>query len=156
MNPPPPPAPAEKNRRSSVGQLQTRVRMAPAQRPGLTRVHMAPAQRPGLTRAAVGARSPGGDLLHHGGQVDAGTRLSMSQLEHQLLLFLRERLVDRHLPLQRPLQVQLLLGQLPAEQKWRWSYSPGGVPELLRSLRETFGLENATKAEPQNQLRTTY
>lgn len=45
--------------------------------------------------------------------MDGGTRVSVSQFKHQLLLLLGELLVDAHLPLQRHLHVLLLPGQLP-------------------------------------------
>lgn len=55
------------------------------------------------------SRSSWRDLRHHGGQVDGRARVPVSQLEHQLLFFLRKLLVGRYLPLQRHLQVLLLL-----------------------------------------------
>lgn len=61
-------------------------------------------------------RSSGRQLRQHGRQVHAGTRVSVAQFEHQLLLLLTELLVDDHLPLQRHLQVLLLPRQLPAKQ----------------------------------------
>lgn len=45
--------------------------------------------------------------------MDGGTRVSVSQFKHQLLLLLGELLVEPHLPLQRHLHVLLLPGQLP-------------------------------------------
>lgn len=57
------------------------------------------------------------DLLHHDGQVDGRARVSVSQLEHQLLFFLRKLLVYRCLPLQRHPQVLLFFWQLPKRQR---------------------------------------
>ena len=57
----------------------------------------------------VSMESSGSDLVHHDGQVQGRARVSVSQLEHQLLFFLRELLVHCCLPLQRHLQVMLLL-----------------------------------------------
>lgn len=63
------------------------------------------------------SQSSGCDLLHHDGQVDGRARVSVSQLEHQLLFFLRKLLVYRCLPLQRHPQVLLFFWQLPGKQK---------------------------------------
>lgn len=60
--------------------------------------------------------------------MDGGTRVSVSQLKHQLLLLLGELLVDAHLPLQRHLHVLLLPGQLPGniQQEIRARLSAAG------------------------------
>lgn len=49
--------------------------------------------------------------------MDAGIRVPVPQLEHQLLLFLRQVLVGGRLPLQRRFQVLLLLRKLPEEEE---------------------------------------